>query len=315
MFRTVASLLTLVCCASAHAATWYGFNIGTTQTLAFFDYDTITRHGREITLWVKFYSNQDEQRLEGVESSAMKVTYSCLNRTSQILSSTSYDKNGKVLHSESSKRGIEDVVPGTIGEQLLGAVCSKNFQKVNSSPLYFPIKNNDINEYVQNYFADQKFAKVDPLPQKAIWYFFADATSDTHVAFFDFNSIDKNSERVTLWERFVKDDSLPDTDGTSSFAMKVTYFCKKMTIQPMVYSTYNMERTFYGAFKANEQPKPVAEGSVASSILKKVCGDNFPGEVTDLSYFPIGDKDIYEFSKSFFEEIRATSKAQTPISK
>lgn len=127
------------------ASTWNTFAkaFNTESALFFFDSDTVIRQPDMVTLWVK-YVNTKAPDADGSWLTAQRYVFTCSKRTAQVMTTSLYDKDGKFFKSLPNPGRATDIVPDTILEQILQAVCTSDFPKNKSRDLYFPVEDNDI---------------------------------------------------------------------------------------------------------------------------------------------------------------------------
>jgi len=110
----------------AYAASW--IYVGTTDdnSVKYYDADTLRRSGSQVTVWQKLdYARNKKVR---ARMSLTLQRYDCVNRTFTSLSSTDYFSDGS-SHSttwRTFEQEANPVIPESIGEATLNAVCSAN---------------------------------------------------------------------------------------------------------------------------------------------------------------------------------------------
>ena len=130
----------------------------------YFDRDTVIKTSISTTLWVKVVTDTTQEQKDGIYSMALKYLYNCNALTLQVLSSASYDKAGKFINSFNEPRIAQNIIPGSIGEDLLKAVCAPDFPKSKSRDVYFPLEGSDLFENTNQYFEYSR-SRVDPAPK------------------------------------------------------------------------------------------------------------------------------------------------------
>ncbi len=314
MLRIVVFGLVALCSLTANAATWYVFANGyTDNSIYFFDRDTVTKHGDDVTIWEKYVRDADKPEADGSISTALKVNYSCGKRTSQIQTYTAYDLKGDFIRSSSIQFKAVDVIPDSVGEAILKVVCIKNFPKSKVNVDYFSVKDNDIFSHTKNYFAKVKASTADIEPHNATWYYFVNGISDTAVFFFEYNSIEKQGNAVTLLEKFIRDSEKAEPNEINSMTQKITYFCDKRTSRTLARSSYNKKGELVFTSTDESEETVVKSNTLAESMLTAVCSADFPqAEGSDL-YKPIAaDSDVYAAAHRYFDYLKAAKDDPAP---
>lgn len=166
---TVLKILFLVACGSAsyaNAADWYGFNNIYTDTEGwYFDKSSIVKGGGNITLWTKMVADKKLQRSNKTYSAAIRRTYFCSEKMTQVLYETDYDLNNNFIESDSTLGKKSSPIPGTIGEDLMIVICTPNFPHEPSSKDYYRVSSGDIFSDNQAFFDRRRDAKNDPAPK------------------------------------------------------------------------------------------------------------------------------------------------------
>jgi hypothetical protein len=148
----------------ATASTWNVFaQTFTKNSLFFFDADTVLKEPDTVTIWVK-YVNTVTPDTDGSWATASRFVFKCSKRKSQALTSSTYDKDGKFMHSPPNPSPQRDITPDTIVEGMYTAACQKDFPKNKSEEFYFPVKDNDIYAFTKRYVEDIE-SKKDLAPQ------------------------------------------------------------------------------------------------------------------------------------------------------
>ena len=130
----------------------------------YFDRDTVIKTSISTTLWVKVVTDTTQEQKDGVYSTALKYLYNCNARTLQVLSSANYDKAGKFIKSFNEPGKAQDIIPGSIGEEILKTVCAPDFPKSKSRDVYFPLEDSDLFKNTNEYFEYLR-SRVDPAPK------------------------------------------------------------------------------------------------------------------------------------------------------
>ncbi|WP_265256831.1 surface-adhesin E family protein [Verminephrobacter aporrectodeae] len=92
--------------------------------------------GRKAWFWTELYSPQKGDHGKYFSSEVTLYHYDCQGRSSSIAKMVFYSgatQSGDIVYSwskKSTKDGLEDIIPGTVGEELFDFVCSfKNFKR------------------------------------------------------------------------------------------------------------------------------------------------------------------------------------------
>src|SRR5512140_3363363 len=97
MRRIVLFAVMAICSTAAHASSWRYLNAASDDMVAYFDAESVVKKGNTVTLWIKYVNEPNTPDSDGSYSSAQKMVYFCKKRTSQVLTSTSYDKSKKII--------------------------------------------------------------------------------------------------------------------------------------------------------------------------------------------------------------------------
>lgn len=151
----------------ANAATWVILKTYTDNSVNFFDFDTVNKSNNKVTLWVKRVYDENAPGEGEVYSVAEKHLYSCRKRTQLILTTDSYNKESKLISTYKSPSNMvgSEVVPDTVGEEMLKEVCAINFPSkefIIRKSFYYGT--NDIYGFAKKYFEDKKALKDDQAP-------------------------------------------------------------------------------------------------------------------------------------------------------
>ena len=166
MFKRLALALACVCAAPVYASEWQIFaDTNGTNAYYFFDRATVLKQGGSVTLWIKYVQNLSKPDTDGSYATAMKEVYVCSKRTNQILSYSTYDKDGQFIKSKQNAGTVTDIAPDTIGEGIFKAVCSSDFPNNKSRKLYVPATNNDPFKHTADLFEYFRAQKTDLAPQ------------------------------------------------------------------------------------------------------------------------------------------------------
>lgn len=123
-----ATLLGVVCLAlmpiaPAYAANWVYVTTSDVGSNYYYDSDTIQRFGNQVTYWEMV----DHSRDKTVKARESKDRYrcDCAERTRTLLQATSYYRNGtsETFTWDAYEQTEAAVIPGSVGEAMLEAVC------------------------------------------------------------------------------------------------------------------------------------------------------------------------------------------------
>ncbi len=129
------------------------------------------------------------------------------------------------------------------------------------------------------------------------------------VSYFDADTIVKKGETVTIWLKFVNNESTPNADGSYSTAQKVVYFCKKRTSQALTSSTYSKSHEFLRTYSnPSKVENDIIPDSIGEAILKEVCKVDFPKGAT-----PVINNDIYTAATNYFDYVKVIKNNPTPF--
>ena len=122
------ALLGVVCfaltpIAPAYAANWVYVDADADNTVVYYDADTIQRSGDQVLVWVRYDHSRD--KTEKARETKVRAIYDCAARTFISRAAITYFPNGNVDTFEvpSYQQRSFSVVPGSIAEALLEAVC------------------------------------------------------------------------------------------------------------------------------------------------------------------------------------------------
>lgn len=147
------------------AANWFLLNAaGSDSSIYFFDPGTVVKNGDTITIWVKYVKEENSPDTDGSYSAAMKEDYVCNKNTMQILLYSTYNKSQQFIFTNTKPGPIGDIKPGSIGGEMIKAICSSDFPQNKQSDLYGPVEGGDIYAYAKKYFDYLKAKKTDPAP-------------------------------------------------------------------------------------------------------------------------------------------------------
>ena len=107
----------------AFAANWNFVEESINSTVFYYDVDTIKRSGNQVTVWEKW--DHSRNKTEKSRQQLLQQKYDCSERRRTLLHSSTYSPDGKVetVTWETSQQISEPIVPETISEAMLEAVC------------------------------------------------------------------------------------------------------------------------------------------------------------------------------------------------
>lgn len=309
MFRIATFVLLFSCSLAAYSATWYAFTSANTEsTRFFFDRDSVIKSGDKVTVWTKTVNDVKSLNLDQRYSTAARRSYSCNKKTVQTLAFINYGKGGNIIFSSSKPSDATEIIPDSVDEEIIKAVCSHNFPKDKKSQLYYPVKGNDIFTATQNYYSELEMSKVDAAPPQPTWYVLPNASSDEHQYFVDTKSTSKTDDEVSAWVLSISDPNVAKNDGVYSSGYRAQYSCKNGTAKYMVFSDYDKVGKFLRTLHVDSEEVVIKGGTIAGEILRVVCSNDFPKiEGTDL-YFPVNNNDPYAYAKIKFDVMKSNKK-------
>ena len=134
----------------------------------FFDADTVEKNKDTVDVWIKTVQTTKAKE-DGTWSIVLRWHFNCSRRTSSILTYTTYDKDGNMLHSFNIPDQEVLVVPDSSGEAMLKMACKANFPNDASGNEYEAIKGNDpvkfTEELVKRFKEDSKDPLGNPVPK------------------------------------------------------------------------------------------------------------------------------------------------------
>jgi len=303
----IAMSFILLAATSSTAATWNVFHKAYNDELMFFfDADTVVKKGDTVTMWTKSVNNDKHPDEDGSYARAEKSEYSCKKRTRRVLTISTYDKEGKFISSYEPSGKTNDIIPDSLGEDLLKASCTSDFPRSKSKDLYSTVEGNNIFKYASNYYKSQAAIKTDLAPTSvATWYVFNHAVNDYKVYFFDINTITTTGNNVSVWVKYVNNVKHPDNDGSYSTATKIEFDCSKNTVQYLNSSIYNKEAKFIRAYIKPEDTVKVEPNSINEAMSKAVCSQDFAKSSSREEYFSVEGNDIYELAANYYKSQEA----------
>ena len=107
----------------AFAANWIWVGESVSNSVYYFDADTIQSSGNKVTAWSKVDHSRDKTKK--MRQSLSRDRYDCSERTSTALNNTFYYPDGKVnsVTWETYEQKAEPVIPDSVWEDMLESVC------------------------------------------------------------------------------------------------------------------------------------------------------------------------------------------------
>ena len=132
--------------ASAFASEWNNFySVNVDDAEYFFDAESVIKTKSTVTLWTKSVQ-KSKPELDGSWSMAVNRRINCPNRTTQLLSWSTYDSAGKFITSDSTAGQEKSVVPDSVGAEILKVACMADFPRntLVTQKSYFKVVGNDV---------------------------------------------------------------------------------------------------------------------------------------------------------------------------
>jgi hypothetical protein len=165
-FKALAAAALLGVCNAAGASTWNYFNAaGNNSSRWYFDADTVSRVGDLVTVWVKYVNEPSTPDSDGSHSTASRTVYDCANRSSQILASVVYDRDGKFVRTFPNPGDVRAIGVGSVAEAIHRLACAPNFPREPGKTGYQLVPGNDIYRHAAEYWERQKLVNVDIAPK------------------------------------------------------------------------------------------------------------------------------------------------------
>ena len=156
----------LACCGVVSASTWnYFLAAGNNSSRWYFDADTVSRVGDLVTVWVKYVNEPAMPDADGSYSTASRTVYDCSNKSSQILATVVYDREGKFMKTFPHPGEVRAIGAGSVAEAIHRIACAPNFPRASGGAGYQPVQNNDIYRHAADYWERQKLVNVDIAPK------------------------------------------------------------------------------------------------------------------------------------------------------
>ena len=147
----------------ALASSWYTTNVGNNDTSYYFDAESVSRTKDVILVWIKTVQNYAVDT-DGSWATAYRWKFNCTRKTIQTMASSTYDKDGKFIKSNTNPSGETEVIPDSTGEGMLRLTCAADFPKNKSEKDYVKVSDNDVFEATRRYVQYVK-SKVDTAPK------------------------------------------------------------------------------------------------------------------------------------------------------
>jgi hypothetical protein len=158
--------LACLCAAPTFAANWQIFAAtNSDKAYFFFDSDTVVKQGDAVTVWIKYVKDQSFPDSDGSYATAMREIFTCSKRTTQVLTSVIYDKTGNFIKTYTNPGKPEEIIPDSVSEGMLKAICTPDFPKNKSRDLYFPATDNDVFKHAASLFDWRREKNTDPAPK------------------------------------------------------------------------------------------------------------------------------------------------------
>lgn len=133
----------------------------------------------------------------------------------------------------------------------------------------------------------------------ATWYVFKELVRPDTIYFFDWDTVVKEKNTISVWIKYVNSDRKPEKDGSFSTSAKWKFDCKKRTMQGFTIVTYDKDHALINTNSTASQPFEVVPGSVGESALEVICAPDFFNK-NSTRHFPVPSNDVYSFSKTYF---------------
>lgn len=112
---------------SAQAAQWVHFSTWDDGKLSYLDAKSVIVQGDRRIAWTKVEQAAPTDFNGGSLSGwVARIEVDCRARTQRTLSETGYQPDGSVLYQFREPRDITDVIPDSLGERRLKALCSRD---------------------------------------------------------------------------------------------------------------------------------------------------------------------------------------------
>jgi hypothetical protein len=165
-FHALAAATLLGLCSAAGASTWNYFNAaGNGSSRWYFDADTVSRVGDQVTVWVKYVNEPSTPDSDGSYSTASRTVYDCSGKTSQILASVVYDREGRFIKTFPNPGNVRPIGEGSVAEAIQRMACAPNFPREPGASGYQLVQGNDIYRHAAEYWERQKLVNVDIAPK------------------------------------------------------------------------------------------------------------------------------------------------------
>ena len=120
----IAAAALVLAATPAFAANWVYITSVKSGTFHYYDADTIRRSGNYVTVWEKRDHSFD--KTVKARETKTQIRFNCAERTLTVLDFTKYYPDGKTETTTVPRyqHEVQSVIPDTIGETILKAVCA-----------------------------------------------------------------------------------------------------------------------------------------------------------------------------------------------
>ncbi len=148
------------------ASAWNTFgNVSGSSMLIYFDAESVVRRPDVVTVWLKYVYDTGSKQSDNVYSLALRMAFNCKARTTQVLTSSSYDRDGVFIRTDSTAGTPQDIIPDSLGDGMAKAICAANFPNDKSGSQYAPTLKNDPRGEAAMWFDYKRAKSADPAPQ------------------------------------------------------------------------------------------------------------------------------------------------------
>ena len=299
MMTRIITIAIVVCSLStplAEAATWYAFvRISTESQIEFFDQDSVVKNNNNVTIWQKWIENPRTLKNGDSFETTVKIEYNCKLKTARMYSHISHDESGNTLQAFTQPGKTTDVVPGTIGEETLHAICKTDFPRKLNAKEFVLVKDNDPAAFAQNIFDNV----TDTAPTNPVWYSFNSLEGPMAAAFFDYNSSKRISDNIELIVKIINNQ--PTKDGSTSSISKYLFYCGKQTYKIEIISVYDTDGKFmYSAVNRDNAEYPLTKDPIVKAMFDVACDTSFPNSKDSDLYTQVPYNDIQAMAKKMF---------------
>lgn len=163
--RIIAAISLSLFVSAGFASEWNNFlSINQKDDEYFFDAESVEKSKDIVSVWIKSVRTYTADS-DGSWSKAIRLRMNCPRRTIQVVSSSTYNSDGKFIKSSSSVGSEEIAIPDSIGDGLLKVVCLADFPKNTpaTKDSYFRLKGNDI-FLATKIFVELRKSSIDNAP-------------------------------------------------------------------------------------------------------------------------------------------------------